>query len=191
MNIEKTKLDGMYVMQRKLVRDDRGFFTRLFGADEIAMAGRPTQSVHVNSSTSLETGTLRGIHFQYSPHSEAKIVSCTNGAIWDVGVDLRPNSPTRFQWFGTKLTSENGLSLIIPEGFGHAFVTLEPNTTVVYVVSTAYAPNYESGVLFDDPYLDIKWPVKPKVISNKDRSWGLIENRIAEFDMGFRLISNR
>ena len=160
-------------------------FNRFFAADELAAAGRPSAAVHINSSTSASTGTLRGIHFQYPPFAEGKIVSCAAGAVWDVGIDLRPGSPTRFKWFGTKLTPLNGLSLIIPEGFGHAFITLEPNSTVVYVVSAVYAPDHESGIMYDDPLLEIEWPIQPTVMSGKDRAWGKIEDRLEELDLGF------
>jgi dTDP-4-dehydrorhamnose 3,5-epimerase len=166
-------------------RDSRGFFSRLFGEDELAEAGRPTAAIHVNSSTSTEVGTLRGIHFQFPPHMEAKIVSCVSGAVWDVGVDLRPHSPTRFQWFGTKLTPENGVSLVIPEGFGHGFITLEPNTTMVYVVSSPYALDHESGIRFDDPALGIEWPITPQVLSDKDLGWGPVADRLSELDSRF------
>ncbi|MBS0617796.1 MAG: dTDP-4-dehydrorhamnose 3,5-epimerase family protein [Spirochaetes bacterium] len=185
MKLEKTPLEGLFIMHRPVRRDERGFFSRLFGADELAAAGRVSKAVHVNSSTSAEVGTLRGIHFQFPPHSEAKIVSCVAGAIWDVGIDLRPGSPTRFQWFGSMLTPSNGVSLIVPEGFGHAFITLEPNSTVVYVVSAPYALSHESGIRFDDPSIGIKWPIEPKVLSEKDRAWGLIERRMEEIDSGF------
>ena len=185
MKLETTQIEDLFVLHRPVCRDERGFFSRLFGADEIAAAGRATQAVHVNSSTSVEVGTLRGIHFQYPPHAEAKIVSCVAGAVWDVGIDLRPGSPTRFQWFGTKLTPDNGVSMVIPEGFGHAFITLEPNSTVVYVVSAAYALSHESGVRFDDPLLGRKWPIEPTVLSDKDRAWGLIKHRMDEIDAGF------
>ncbi len=191
MKLELTPIEGLFILHRPVRRDERGFFSRIFGADEIAEAGRPTQAVHVNTSTSIEVGTLRGIHFQYPPHAEAKIVSCASGAIWDVGIDLRPNSPTRFQWYGTKLTPENGVSMVIPEGFGHAFITLEKNSTVVYVVSTAYALSHESGVRFDDPTLKIDWPIEPTVISEKDRAWGLIEHRMDEIDTGFSNFCNK
>jgi dTDP-4-dehydrorhamnose 3,5-epimerase len=190
MKLEPTIIKDLFVLHRAVRRDERGTFTRLFGADEIAEAGRPTNIVHVNTSTSTEAGTLRGIHFQYPPFAEAKIVACTSGAIWDVGVDLRPNSPTRFKWFGTLLTPENGLSMIIPEGFGHAFITLEPNSTAVYAISAFYAPQLESGLRFDDPMLDIKWPVSPKVVSDKDRNWGLLANRITEINSGFEHFNN-
>ena len=185
MEIEKTPIKGLYSINRPVRKDPRGFFSRLYGADEMTVAGRPTPAVHVNSSTSKEKGTLRGIHFQYPPYSEAKIVSCVSGAIWDVGVDLRPGSPTRFKYYGIKLTPDNGKSLIVPEGFGHAFITLEVNSTVVYVVSSPYSIENESGLRFDDPYLNISWPVEPKVISEKDKNWGLLEGRIQEIDSNF------
>ncbi len=185
MKLESTPIEGIFVLHRPLMKDERGTFTRLFGADEIASAGRPTNAVHVNTSTSQKAGTLRGIHFQYPPFAEAKVVACTSGAIWDVGVDLRLDSPTRFQWFGALLTPDNGKSLIVPEGFGHAFITMEPNSTAVYVISNVYALNYESGLRYDDPTLAIDWPVTPTVISKKDGEWGLLKNRVKEIDDGF------
>ena len=116
MKLEETPIEDLYVLHRPIRKDERGSFSRLFGEDDIAKAGRPTNIVHVNTSTSVEAGTLRGVHFQYPPFSEAKVVACTSGSIWDVGVDLRPDSPTRFQWFGEVLTPENGKSMIVPEG---------------------------------------------------------------------------
>ena len=168
------------------MRDSRGKFTRLFGEDEIALAGRPMKAVHVNSSTSSQAGTLRGLHFQYPPFAEAKLVTCVSGSVWDVGVDLRPDSPTKFQWFGLELTPGNGLGLLIPEGFGHGFITLEPNTTLVYVVSQRYAPQSESGVRFDDPAINVEWPIKPMVLSDKDVAWPPLNERWGEIAEGFR-----
>lgn len=187
MKLEKTPISDLYVLNRKIVKDARGSFSRLFGEDDIDKAGRPTTIVHVNTSTSVEKGTLRGVHFQYPPFSEAKVVACTSGSIWDVGVDLRPDSPTRFQWFGEVLTPENGKSMIVPEGFGHAFITLEPNSTAVYAISSVYAIDYESGIRFDDPLLGIKWPIEPNVVSEKDRGWDLLEDRITELDRNFTI----
>ena len=186
MKIEQTPIKDLLLLHRPIRKDERGFFARIFGADELQDAGRPTEALHVNTATSFQAGTLRGIHFQYPPSAEAKIVSCASGALWDVGIDLRPNSPTRFQWFGTVLRPELGLSMIVPEGFGHAYITLEPNTTAVYVVSAIYAPQHESGVRFDDPVLSIEWPIKPVVISEKDLAWGNIDQRMHELDEGFR-----
>lgn len=185
MKLEPTFIKDLYVLHRPLRCDERGVFTRLFGSDDILAAGRPTNAVHVNTSTSSEAGTIRGIHFQYPPFAETKIVACTAGAIWDVGVDLRPGSRTRFKWFGIKLTPENGLSLIIPEGFGHAFMTLKPYSTAVYVISTVYAPEHESGLRYDDDMLAIEWPLNPSVVSDKDISWDFLRNRIIEIDNRF------
>jgi len=185
MRLESTPINGLFVLHKPVHQDSRGQFTRLFAAEGIAAAGRPTHAVHVNTSTSEEAGTLRGIHFQYAPYAEAKIVACTAGAIWDVGVDLRPQSPTRFQWFGIKLTPSNGLSMVIPEGFGHAFITLEPHSTAIYVVSAVYAPKYESGICYDDPTVAIDWPSAPTVLSAKDLAWGPVKSRVDELDAGF------
>lgn len=185
MKLVATPIDGLFVLHRPVFQDARGRFSRLFAAEGLAAAGRPTEAVHVNFSTSVETGTLRGLHFQYPPVSEAKVVACTAGAIWDVGVDLRPGSPTRFQWYGTTLTPANGLSMVIPEGFGHGFITLEPNSTAVYVVSAIYAPEHESGIRYDDDMLGISWPLKPTVLSGKDLAWAALEGRINELDAGF------
>ena len=187
MKLETTPIKDLFVLHRPLRKDERGTFTRLFGADEIAEAGRPTNIVHVNTSTSTEAGTLRGIHFQYPPHAEAKIVACTAGAIWDVGVDLRPDSPTQFQWYGEILTPENGLSMVIPEGFGHAFITLEPNSTAVYAISAVYAPEHESGLRYDDLSLGIDWPITPKVVSVKDQAWEPLEKRVKQLNARFEV----
>lgn len=178
MKLEPTSIEGLFVLHRPVHKDCRGQFTRLFAAEGFSAAGRPTEAVHVNTSTSVEAGTLRGIHFQYAPCAEAKVVACTAGAIWDVGVDLRPGSPTRFQWFGTELTPDNGRSMVIPEGFGHAFITLEPSSTAVYVVSAVYAPEHESGIRYDDPAIGIDWPIRPSVLSEKDLSWHQIDEQV-------------
>ncbi len=186
MKLISTPIEDLFVLERSVYQDERGHFTRLFANEAMAAIGRPTEAIHVNTSTSVETGTLRGIHFQYPPFSETKIVACTAGAIWDVGVDLRPNSKTKFQWFGQKLTPTNGLSMVIPEGFGHAFITLEPNSTAVYVVSAVYALDHESGLRFDDPSIKISWPIKPTVLSDKDKSWDLLAGRLSDLDARFK-----
>ena len=185
MKLQKTPINDLFVIKRNIFTDERGSFTRLYGEDEIKAAGRQCSVVHINSSTSKSTGTIRGIHFQYPPFSE-KIVSCTAGAIWDVGVDLRPNSPTQFQWFGVELTPENGLSMIIPKGFGHAFYTLKPDSTAVYAVSQYYSVKHEGGISFDDPILDIKWPGIPLVVSSKDKSWPSLEKQIKIINENFK-----
>lgn len=189
MNLEKTEINGLFIMNRPLRGDSRGVFTRLFGEDEFEAAGLPIHPVHVNTSSSKEVGTLRGIHLQYEPFCETKVVACLSGSVWDVAIDLRPQSSTRFKWFGVTLTPDNGKSLIIPEGFGHAFITLEPNTSVVYVVSNTYSFPHESGFRFDDPSLGIDWPLEPSVVSDKDLAWGLLSDRVDELDNGLKNIT--
>lgn len=188
MELNTTPIEGLFTLSRPVYRDVRGKFTRLFASEGLVSLGRSTEAVHVNTSTSTKAGTVRGIHFQYPPYAETKIVACTSGALWDVGVDLRPGSPTQFQWFGALLTPENGLSMVIPEGFGHAFLTLEPETTAVYVVSSVYAPDYESGLPYNDPDLAIDWPMKPVVISEKDRAWRSLNEISDELNEGFSSI---
>lgn len=190
MKIKPTFIQNLMLLERHVHQDERGVFNRLLASDELqAETGEMFDIIHINSSTSSTTGTMRGIHFQFPPFAEKKIVSCVSGSVWDVGIDLRPDSPTRFQWYGTLLTPSNGMSLIIPEGFGHAFITLEPNSTVVYLVNSIYSPNHECGILYNDPLLNINWPIQPTVISEKDRSWGKIEKRFKELDSGFSQIN--
>lgn len=186
MHLEKTPLSDAYVLHKPVRKDERGQFCRVYGADELENAGLKCNAVHVNTSTSVKKGTLRGIHFQYPPYAENKIVSCISGSIWDVAIDLRPNSATRFKWFGVELNPDNGKSLIVPEGFGHAFITLKENTTVIYVVSQVYSFENEGGARFDDKMLKIDWPIKPTVLSDKDQKWPSIEQRIEEFDNRFK-----
>jgi dTDP-4-dehydrorhamnose 3,5-epimerase len=184
MEVETTPIEGLLVVHRQIFQDKRGAFTRLFAKDEMNDF-LDFEALHVNSSTSREPGTLRGIHFQYPPYAEAKLVSCVSGAIWDVGVDLRPESPTRFQWFGVELTPENGKSLIVPRGFGHGFLTLEQNSTVVYVVSAAYRPEHESGLRFDDEVMGIDWPHPITTVSEKDLLWAKASDRQEELSQKF------
>ena len=188
LKIKDTSLTGLFVIEKPVRKDPRGHFTRLFGQDEFENLGINISAKHVNTSTSTEAGTLRGIHFQFPPFAETKVVSCTAGALWDVGIDLRPESPTRFQWYAELLSPNNGLSLVIPAGFGHAFLTMEPNTTAVYIVSQVYSPQHEFGLRFDDPKLGIEWPAEPKVISEKDQNWGDIDSVYEELSLGFASI---
>ena len=185
MDLEKTSLNEVFILNKKIRKDDRGQFCRLYGIDELKKIGFDSKVSHVNSSLSLKAGTLRGIHFQYPPFSECKIISCITGSIWDLAVDLRPNSKQRFEWFGVKLTPSNGKSLIVPEGFGHACLSLEDNTNIIYVSSEIYSAEHESGIAFDDPLLNINWPINPSFISERDSSWGEIRTRLDELSHGF------
>jgi dTDP-4-dehydrorhamnose 3,5-epimerase len=122
-------------------------------------------------SFNKKAGTLRGMHYQTEPYQEAKVVRCTKGKIFDVIIDLRKNSKTRMNWFGVELSSQNYKMLYIPEGFAHGFQTLEDNTEVFYQMSQEYMPEYASGKLWSDPVFSISWPIKPPIISEKDKRW--------------------
>lgn len=185
MKLQSTPIDGLFILERNNYKDFRGVFSRLYAKDELQELGVSASAFHVNLSVSWRAGCLRGIHFQYPPHSETKIVACVTGAVWDVAVDLRLDSPTRFGWFGTTLTPANGRSLIVPDGFGHAILALEDNSTAVYANSAPYQPGKESGIRFDDPLLGIEWPLPPLDVSEKDLSWGLLSDRKTELDEGF------
>jgi dTDP-4-dehydrorhamnose 3,5-epimerase len=152
-------------------RDERGYFARLFCAEEFRREGLPEVFVQQNLSFSAQKGTLRGMHYQAEPHGEAKLVRCLRGAIHDVIVDLRPESPTFLQWAGFDLTAENMAQLLVPVGFAHGFQTLTDDAEVSYLVSYPYTQHAERGLRWDDPAIGIDWPLEPTTISEKDRSW--------------------
>jgi dTDP-4-dehydrorhamnose 3,5-epimerase len=168
----ETKLGGAFLVDLERREDERGFFARTWCADEFADHGLVNEVVQANVSWNAQQGTLRGMHFQQPPHAETKLVRCTRGAIYDVIVDLRPDSETYKRWLGVELTHENRRALFVPEGFAHGYQTLVPDTEVVYQVSAAYAPDAEGGVRWDDPAFGIEWPDPGNVLlSDKDRSW--------------------
>ena len=152
-------------------RDGRGFFARAFAEEEFAQRGLPTYYPHWNLSRNTAEGTLRGMHYNAAPFREAKLVRCTSGAIWDVVVDLRATSPTRFRWIGVELTAERGEALLIPEGFAHGFVTLCRDADVFYQMSRPYTAEAARGFRWDDPRIGIRWPRDPAVVSDKDRGF--------------------
>lgn len=170
MIFTSTKLQGAFIIDLKKIEDDRGFFARTFCANEFAERGIESKFVQANTSLSYKKGTLRGMHFQNSPYEEDKLVRCTKGALYDVIIDLRKNSPTYKQWIGVELTENNHRALFVPKGFGHGFITLEDNSEANYLVSQFYAPGAENGIRFNDPQFNIKWPIEPVVISDKDRN---------------------
>jgi dTDP-4-dehydrorhamnose 3,5-epimerase len=175
----ETPLEGAYVIDLEKRGDERGFFARAFCAREFEEAGLCTKFVNTNVSRSATQGTLRGMHFQREPHAEVKLIRCTRGAIYDVIIDLRPDSPTKGQWIGEELTAENHRMLYVPEGFAHGFLTLTPDMEVTYQVSEFYAPEAEGGVRWDDPAFGIEWPGSVEVLSDKDGSWPLYaESRV-------------
>ena len=137
----------------------------------MAEHGLDSEIAQVNTSFSRSRGTLRGLHFQIAPHRESKLVRCTRGAIFDVIVDLRPESPTFRQWFGAELSADNHVALYSPKGFAQGFITLQDDTEITYFASDSYAPGTDRGVRWDDPQFGIRWPLQPVVMSDKDRQW--------------------
>ena len=148
--------------------DARGWFSETYQRDRFRAAGVDAEFVQDNQSYSAVAGTLRGIHFQTPPHAQAKLVRCVRGRIWDVAVDLRAGSPTFAKWVAAELTAERGEQLYIPVGFGHGFVTLEPDTEVAYKTSDFYAPECDEGLAWDDPEIAIQWPNSDPLLSDKD-----------------------
>lgn len=174
MIFAETKLAGAYVIEQELFRDERGFFTRSWSEHEFAAHGLDGRMLECNISFNRRRGTLRGMHFQRAPHAQAKLVQCATGAIYDVIVDLRPDSHTFKQWVGVELSAENHLMLYVPEGFAHGFQTLADDTQVSYHVTDVYAPELADGVRWDDPAFRIEWPDnggEERIIIARDRAY--------------------
>ena len=170
MIFTETKLAGAFIIDMKRLSDERGFFARSWCEDEFAAHGIHMPPLQANISSNPQRGTLRGMHYQIAPHGESKLVRCTRGAIYDVIVDMREESPTYGQWIGVELTADSFRMLFVPERFAHGFITLEHNTDVAYQVSAKYTPGAERGLRWNDPAVGIEWPIEPTLISEKDRS---------------------
>lgn len=168
MIFSPTNLQGVYYVQPEERRDERGFFARMFCEIEFGNQGLETKFVQANTSLSVQSKTVRGMHYQLGKAAEVKLVRCTSGALFDVALDLRPDSPTFGQSFGAELTAENHALLYLPRGCAHGFVTLRDNTEVFYLVSAHYTPSMERTVRFNDPKFAIKWPAPMEHISPKD-----------------------
>lgn len=171
MIFNKTKLEGAYIIEIEKHGDERGFFSRSWCNKELEDHGLNSKMVQANIGFSLKKGTLRGLHFQMAPYQEVKVVRCTMGAIFDVIVDLRPDSPTYKQWVSVELNSENRKMIYVPEGFAQGYVTLTDNSEMCYNTSQFYAPDFARGVRYDDPSFSIKLPIDVTVISKADKSW--------------------
>jgi dTDP-4-dehydrorhamnose 3,5-epimerase len=168
----ETELRGAFVVDLEPRGDERGFFARAWCAREFRDHGLSPALVQCNISFNPHRGTVRGMHFQRVPHAEAKLVRCTRGALFDVIIDLRPESPTFKRWTGVELTADNRRALFVPEGFAHGYQTLVADTEAFYQVSEFYAPEAEGGVRWDDPAFGIEWPLATEpVLSDKDRNW--------------------
>lgn len=171
MRFQETDLRGAWLVEAVPVCDERGSFSRVFCTREFGDRGLETRFEQHSISHSRVRGTLRGLHFQRKPHAEVKIVSCLKGAIWDVIVDLRKDSPTFGQWRGFELTASTRLQLYIPKGFAHGFQSLVEDVEVNYLISTFYVPEAAAGLRYDDPAVGIAWPLPPAALSDKDRTW--------------------
>lgn len=171
MLFHKTDLQDAMLIELEARGDERGMFARTFCAKEFSDQGLVSEFVQQNMSVSAEKGTLRGMHRQIAPHSEVKLIRCLRGAIYDVIVDVRPDSPTYLKWQGFELTAENKRELYVPQGFLHGFQTLTDDVEVSYLVSAFYAPDAERGARHDDPAFGIVWPEEITVMSDKDRTW--------------------
>jgi dTDP-4-dehydrorhamnose 3,5-epimerase len=169
--LRETAIDGLRVVEPERHEDERGFFARTWDVGDFERHGLNPRVVQCNISYNRRRGTLRGLHYQAAPHEEAKLVRCTAGAIFDVAVDLRSDSPSFRRWWGVELTAENRLALYIPEGCAHGFLTLADDSEVHYQMSEFYAPESALGVRWDDPAFGIDWPAEVAVMNDRDRGY--------------------
>ena len=174
MVFKQTDLPGVYVVEPELIKDERGFFACSWKPQEFSEHGLNTRLAQCNISFNKVRGTLRGLHFQMHPHEEAKLVRCTMGSMYDVAVDLRPDSETRYTWVGVELSADNHRMLYVPEGFAHGYQTLEDATEIFYQVSESYHEESSRGLRWDDPKLGIKWPLPVTAISKRDQEFELL-----------------
>ena len=175
MHFNPTPLNGAYTIDIEKRGDTRGFFARVFCEKEFGEIGLETRFVQINSSLSTAQGTLRGMHYQLPPAAEVKVVRCVRGALYDVIIDLRPDSPTFKQWFGTELSQDNHRMIYVPRGCAHGFLTLSDNAEALYLASAFYTPTAERGLRYDDPSIKIIWPNQPVEVSDKDRTWPILD----------------
>lgn len=170
MNFTPTPLQGSFVVEPTGVTDDRGWFGRIFCKKEFNEIGHDKEWVQLNHSSTNKKGTVRGMHFQIHPYGEIKMVKCVSGAVYDVIIDLRKDSPTYLKWFGQELSSVNRKMLYIPERFAHGFQTLTDQCDLIYFHSEYYVPNAEGGIRYDDPSIRIQWPQNIILVSERDSS---------------------
>jgi dTDP-4-dehydrorhamnose 3,5-epimerase len=180
MTFNETPLRGAYLIDLEKRGDERGFFARAYCEREFAEHQLATRFVQMNNSLSAQGGTLRGMHYQLAPKAETKLVRCVRGALYDVILDLRKESPTFGKSFGAELTAENRRMMYVPKGFAHGLVTLTDDAEALYLVDEFYAPEQERGIRWNDPRFGIKWPIQPVVVSDKDRAH-------RDFDPGWHL----
>lgn len=181
MEITKTKLEGVVIIEPAVFGDKRGFFMESWSKRAFAEAGLDYEFVQDNHSASTVKGTLRGIHFQRGEAAQAKLVRCTKGAVLDVAVDLRPDSPTYKQWIGVELSADNKRQLLIPRGFGHAFLTLTDEVEFMYKADNFYAPEADGGIRWNDPELAVDWGIEEPILSDKDSKSPWLKDAVTGF----------
>jgi dTDP-4-dehydrorhamnose 3,5-epimerase len=170
MIFTELELKGAFLVEVKKIEDERGFFGRAWCKNEFIEHGLNANFVQINTSFSKKKGTIRGMHFQVDPYQEAKFIRCTRGRIFDVIIDLRPDSPTFMKWIGNELSADNYRMVYVPGNFAHGFVTLEDNSEVYYPVTEFYTPGAERGLRYNDPAFNIQWPIEITTTSAKDVS---------------------
>jgi dTDP-4-dehydrorhamnose 3,5-epimerase len=168
MIFTETALAGAYLIDLSRHEDERGFFARSYCAEEFAAQGLRSEFRQCSVSYNAARGTLRGLHYQSAPHEEEKLVRCTAGAIFDVIVDIRPDSATRHRWLGIELTARNRRAVFVPKGFAHGFISMTVGSEVLYMISEPHAPAFGRGIRWNDPALGIEWPLQPTVMSARD-----------------------
>ena len=175
MELIASHIDGLYTVLLKKLEDDRGLFARTYCKNEFKKIGFDKEFVQFNHSFNKLKGTIRGMHFQQMPFAETKLIRCVQGAVYDVAVDIRKNSPTYLQWFGVELTAENMVSVLIPEGFAHGFQTLKNDSALIYHHTAFYTPQADAGIRFDDSLININWKLPAVNISDKDKNYPFID----------------
>lgn len=187
MKFTETCLSGSFIVDMERISDSRGFFGRAFCQKEFEAHGLKTVVAQANFASTKSKGTLRGLHFQFPPAAETKLVRCTRGAILDLIVDLRPESPTYLQHVGVELSADNQRALYVPERFAHGYQTLCDGTDMLYQTSEFYTPGCESGLLYCDPVLGLKWPLPVAVVSDKDKAWSPLSEISRELEREMRV----
>lgn len=181
MNIISTKLKGLIIVEPDVHGDIRGFFMESYSRAKFIELGIKHEFIQDNHSLSVETGVVRGLHYQLNPKAQTKLVRVASGAIYDVAVDIRKDSPTFGQWVGVIISEANKRQLLVPQGFAHGFCTIVPNTQVLYKVDEYYSPEHDRGILWSDPAIGIDWPTSKPILSDKDQKHPLLKDAEINF----------
>lgn len=181
MKVIETEIKGLKIIEPNVFGDDRGWFSETYNQKTYQEKGINISFVQDNHSFSAQKGILRGLHFQNEPYAQTKLVRCTKGKIWDVAVDLRQSSPTYLKWIGIELTADNHKQFLIPQGFAHGFVTLEENSEVQYKVDNLYDKSSDRSISYNDPTINVQWPINEVFLSDKDKNAPLLKDSDVDF----------